>query len=136
MKIKLLLSAALLIVLSSFGVKQKNLPLYETKWSLKKIYSTDGVKDVSTKAFIQFNKDKKTINGNGSCNSYGGSLMVKGKSLKFSKVFSTKMYCQDVQNIEDAFLGSLEKTTKYKIKGDKLFLYQGKKILFQFVAEK
>ncbi len=37
----------------------------------------------------------------GSCNSFGGSLAVDGDNIVFDNIFSTKMYCDDVQSIEN-----------------------------------
>ena len=43
------------------------------------------------------------------------------------------MYCEQVQSIENKFLGSLEKVTRYEIQ-DKSLLYSDKKLLLEFAA--
>ena len=113
---------------------QVTTPLYDTKWSLKKIY--DGAKEetVNTKAFIRFDKEKNSAGGNGSCNSFGSSATISGNELSFKNIFSTKMYCEQVQQIENKFLGSLEKITRFEIKDKSLFLYTGKELILEFEA--
>lgn len=121
---------------STKGTLTPATPLFETKWSLKKIYAEDKEEAVSTKAFIRFSKEKASAGGNGSCNSFGSSTTINGSEVSFKNIFSTKMYCEQVQQVENKFLGSLEKVTRYEIKDKSLFLYSDKKLLLEFaVAE-
>ena len=60
-------------------------------------------------------------------------LLMATKS-SFKNIFSTKMYCEQVQQIENKFLGSLEKVTRYEIKDKSLFLYKDKELLLEFAA--
>ena len=110
-------------------------PLYDTKWSLKKIHTKDSVQNVQTKAFIKFNKEKNSAGGNGSCNSFGSNTSVNGSAITFKNIFSTKMYCEEVQQVENNFLGSLGKVTSYEIKDKALLLYHDKELMLEFTAE-
>jgi heat shock protein HslJ len=109
--------------------------LFDTKWSLKKIYDSGKEESVNTKAFIRFDKEKGSAGGNGSCNSFGSTASVNGNEVIFKNVFSTKMYCEQVQQIENKFLGGLEKITRYEIKGKKLLLYQDEDLKLEFTSE-
>ena len=109
-------------------------PLFDTKWSLKKIYSDGKEESVNTKAFIRFDKEKGSAGGNGSCNSFGSTAAINGNEVSFKNVFSTKMYCEQVQQIENNFLGSLEKINRYEIKDKSLFMYRDKELLLEFTA--
>ena len=109
-------------------------PLFDTKWSLKKIYENSNEEAVNTKAFIRFDKEKKSAGGNGSCNSFGSTATINGNEVSFKNIFSTKMYCEQVQQIENKFLGSLGKITRYEIKDNSLFLYRDKNLLLEFAA--
>lgn len=103
------------------------------KWYLTTIYKPDGYTQVLIrKAFISFQTDNGKIGGNGSCNSFGGKLTIDGKNLSFGNIFSTKMYCDDVQSIEDDFFRELQKVTRYEIKGKNLLLFNGDKLLLEF----
>jgi len=108
--------------------------LYNIKWSLKKIHDNGNEEIVNTKAFIRFDKEKNNAVGNGSCNTFGSSATINGNEVSFKNIFSTKMYCEQVQQIENNFLGSLEKITRYEIKNKSLFLYRGKELLLEFAA--
>ena len=73
-----------------------------------------------------FDKENGSAGGNGSCNSFGSSTIINGKEVSFKNVFSTKMYCEQVQSIENRFLGSLGKITRYETIDNTLFLYHDK----------
>ena len=107
-------------------------PLFNTKWSLKNIYSDGKEESVNTKAFIRFDKEKGSAGGNGSCNSFGSTAIINSNEVSLKNIFSTKMYCEQVQSIENKFLGSLEKVTRYEIKEKSLLLYSDKKLLLEF----
>lgn len=108
--------------------------LYETKWSLQKIYIDGGIEAVQTKAFIQFDEVKKSAGGNGSCNSFGSSTTISGNAITFKNIFSTKMYCEEVQKIEDAYFKQLGKVNRFEIKGKNLLLYNDKDLVLEFTA--
>lgn len=135
MKLYTFISAAALLFFSGFMMKKQAAPLYDTKWSLKKIYTQQGTEQVNTKAFIKFDAANLSAGGNGSCNSFGGTLYVSNDSISITNIFSTKMYCDGVQQTEDSFFNQLEKATRYKIKEKTLLLYEGSTLLLEFMAE-
>ena len=139
MKMITLLSLGITTLLVSCSASKKitttAIPLYETKWSLKKIHTDAGVEDVQTKAFIKFDELKKSAGGNGSCNNFGSSTTISNNDVSFKNIFSTKMYCEAVQKIENDFLSHLAKVSRFEIKGNTLSLYQGEKILLEFASE-
>jgi len=129
--------AIILLTASCTSAKEtmeQPIPLYNTKWTLKKIYDSGKEEAVNTKAFIRFDKEKGSAGGNGSCNNFGSSATINGNEVSFKNVFSTKMYCEQVQQIEHKFLGSLEKVTRYEIKDKSLFLYKDKELLLECTA--
>ena len=111
------------------------IPLYDTKWSLTKIYDNGKEEVVNTKAFIRFDKEKGSAGGNGSCNSFGSTASVNGNDVSFKNIFSTKMYCEEVQKIENKYFGQLAKANRFEIKDSSLTLYQDKEKLLEFAAE-
>jgi len=108
---------------------------YDTKWSLKKIHTDAGIEEVNTKAFIKFDEEKKSAGGNGSCNTFGSSFTISRNAISFKNIFSTKMYCEGVQQIEDAFFRQLEKVDRFEVKDNSLLLYQGETVLLGFESE-
>lgn len=127
-----------MITISCKSVKETmktTTPLFDTKWSLKKIYSEGKAETVNTKAFIRFDKEKGSAGGNGSCNSFGSNATINGSEISLKNIFSTKMFCEQVQQIENKYLGSLGKVSRYEIKDKSLFLYSDKDLLLEFVAQ-
>jgi len=131
--------AAILIMISACNSAkesmQSTIPLYNTKWALKKIFDSGKEEAVNTKAFIRFDKEKGSAGGNGSCNSFGSTVSINGNEVGFNNIFSTKMYCEQVQQIENKFLGRLEKVTRYEIKDKKLLFYNDKELILEFAVE-
>ena len=112
-----------------------SIPLYDTKWSLTKIYDNGKEEAVSTKAFIRFDKEKGSAGGNGSCNNFGSSASVNKNEVSFKNIFSTKMYCEQVQQIENNYLRQLENANRFEIKDKALVLYRDKVKLLEFEAD-
>jgi heat shock protein HslJ len=62
------------------------------------------------------------VNGNGGCNSFHGTYeLLPGNRIRFSKMASTMMACDDMA-VEDQFLKVLETADNYNILGDTLQL--------------
>lgn len=140
MKLSTYISAGVFIFLSAVVMKNKEAnkqsqALYNTKWSLKKIHSDSTITDVDGKAFIKFNEEKKSAGGNGSCNSFGSSFSISGNTLTLLNIFSTKMYCEGVQQTEDTFFKRLAEVNRYDIKGKHLSLYRDNVLLLEFNGE-
>jgi heat shock protein HslJ len=135
-----------LTILSSFNKKtmaindfqnygNENKMLDSAKWRLTRIFNSDSFMQVtSSKAFIRFNAGEGRINGNGSCNSFGGKLSVDGNSLKLGNIFSTKMYCNEVPAIENEIFSQLQKVTRYTLNEKKLTLFNGDDAVLEFEA--
>ena len=130
--------AAAILLLSCGSTKetmQTTTPLYNTRWSLKKIYTGEVTQVVETKAFMRFDKEKGSAGGNGSCNNFGSTLTINDNEVTFKNIFSTKMYCDSVQQIENGFLKRLGNANRFEIKDKSLFLYRDKEKLLEFLAE-
>ena len=110
--------------------------LFGNKWWLTKIYTNEGTRTIADKKpFVRFDKEKNSAGGNGSCNSFGSTLKLDNNRISITEIFSTKMYCEGVQAIEDLFLGDLGRVNRYELKGNILLLYQDKELLLEFEGE-
>ncbi len=70
-------------------------------------------------------KPDSTFTGKGGCNSMGGKFSVKGSSIKFNSVISTKMACNNIDK-ENAFFNLLEnRISGYTYKDNELLLRGG-----------
>lgn len=138
MKTITFMSTGFFMLLSAFIIKKDNIqhkPLYETRWDLKKIHTKERTEEVTTKAFIKFNKLKQSAGGNGSCNTFGSSVTINGNKMSFSDIFSTKMYCEGVQLTEDKFFQQLSKVNRFEIKENSLLLLRDADVLLEFQSE-
>ena len=138
MKLTTYISASVFIFMSAIVIrnneaKNQSSSLYETKWSLRKVNNGHAFVDVNGKAFIRFDEDKQSAGGNGSCNSFGSTLTVSGNTLNIFNIFSTKMYCEEVQSIENVYLSNLAEASRYEIKGGTLSLFNNKVLLLEFI---
>jgi heat shock protein HslJ len=124
------------LVISSFIMKEENdgqPSLYEGQWKLQKIHCEAKVLTADEKTFIHFDQLKQSAGGNGGCNVFGSTVTVNGQSIRFSDIFSTKMYCDGVQAREDLFFQLLRKSDRFEINGQQLVLYHDKDVLLEFV---
>lgn len=141
-----ILTALAFTIFSSFNKKpiavndstkhdSESITLDSTTWRLTKICNTGSpVQIANPKAFIRFNTNNGRVNGNGSCNSFGGTLSANGNSLKLGNIFSTKMFCQEVRGIENEFFSQLQTVTGYTINEKKLILFNGGDAVLEFEA--
>lgn len=81
--------------------------------------------------YLVFNKDN-SFTGNAGCNRISGKYTLKGTSIKFSDIISTKMACPELEK-ETAFLQLLQQTVSaYTVQGNALLLRDGSSnIVFQ-----
>jgi heat shock protein HslJ len=88
-----------------------------------------------TNVSLNFNADG-TFNGKGGCNNIRGNYLLKGSSIKFSNIVSTKMACA-VMEQETAFLQLLEGTVSaFTVNSNQLLLRDGSSnILFTAVKQ-
>lgn len=59
------------------------------------------------------------------CNDYVGNIKIDNNNISFvTPMISTKMYCidQDINQIEENFFNTIEKSTKILFEQDKIFL--------------
>lgn len=88
------------------------------RWQLNSFESDKKVFSWTNEVSLNIEKDK--IGGNGDCNSYGGNIAMKGNTVKFSNIFSTKMFCEG--SIENQYFAALEKVVNFALKNDQLIL--------------
>jgi len=111
----------------------KERPLENTFWVLTEINGSTVV-DRAKPPFIQLNPAENKILGFGGCNQLGGQYALSGKKITF-KTISTRMFCQDVMEIETQFIQALENSKEFHIDEHILSLRMDKKILLVFRAE-
>ena len=106
---------------------------FGTEWKLTKI---EGQVVKNMKSFIRFDNQKNSAGGNGGCNAFGGNMTKAGNKIKISQIISTKMFCEDLQEVENKFFANLDRVTEYEIKDEKLFLMANKTVILEFEVKK
>lgn len=103
-----------------------NIPIDSSKWMLAKIHDGAGTTEInSAQAFIRFDTGKGKAGGKGGCNTFGSTLSVSGDSIRITHLFSTQMYCEEMQATENRFFSQLRQVTRYEIRGNLLLLFTG-----------
>ena len=115
----------------------RNGRLEDKKWVLDEIKGSPIPKARET-AFISFDAQKKSAGGNTSCNGFGGSYTANGNRLRIFEIIHTMRACIEDQrmNVEGGMLSGLQDTNRYEIRGNKLYLYRGNKVLLEFHGER
>lgn len=79
---------------------------------------------------LVINMAENKAGGNSGCNSFGGEVVVEGNTITFDKIFSTKMYCDGVPEIE--FFQMLQQQLNFKLDNNELQLIKDGKVLMEF----
>jgi len=79
---------------------------------------------------LVINLAENKIGGNSGCNSFGGEVIIEGNTIRFDKIFSTKMYCDGVP--EHEFFQLLQQPLQYKIEEDVLKLLKDGSDILEF----
>jgi len=96
--------------------------LVDKKWKLTKLMGKplSELDSSAQKVFILFSTEENSLSGNSGCNSFGGTYTLKeGNRFETSQLISTMMACQNM-DIEDQFMGVLQKADTYILQGNKL----------------
>src|SRR6478752_6606978 len=133
-KIIVLLLAFALLQCKSTPQNVSTATLENTYWRLadmngKPIVTPADAKEVHM--ILTSTGNEKRIKGFAGCNSMGGGFTLDGNKIHFT-IISTKMFCQDSMEVEDFFFKVLGTADTYEIKGEELYLYQGKTKIASF----
>jgi len=121
-------SYSLVEVLSKTKTTTTSIVDNQQEWFVLKI---EGFKNKTDKT-PSFTIKDGMIQGNTSCNSFGGSIQFDQTGIfKTGRLRYTKMYCKDYMSVEKSFSTALNRATNYKVfKGKLLVLDSEGKLLF------
>jgi heat shock protein HslJ len=138
MKKYLLLSMLFISSFAVFAQKKSGTtqPLENTYWQLMWLGgSGKSVVQGFYDLYVEFTYGSSSIQGFGGCNRFSGSYLLKDKrGITITGLISTKKYCADMIQQEQMFMQALEAADAYKVKGKKLSLYAGTRLVATFVA--
>ena len=109
-----------LILTGCSSTKTPTVSLDGTRWLLTRLPSGPALTD--TTVTIEFLDGK--IDGSDGCNSYGGTVIVKGSKITVGEdMASTLMACPDpIMQQASAFYEALKKSASYQVDGQQLML--------------
>ncbi|AXG74485.1 META domain-containing protein [Flavobacterium arcticum] len=123
-------------LISCSGTKEMSKAiLTETTWQLKSLNGDAELSGFSKKIpHINFTEDDR-VSGNTGCNSFNGaySNSTNKGTIVFSRMVSTKMYCDGVP--ESEFLGALNQVNTIKKSKDELIFLDNDKTIMVFVPK-
>ncbi len=103
--------------------------LTEGKWVLEMVHGQAvKVPEGTEMPYLAVDSTGENISGFAGCNRLGGVVKVSGDSISFPGLFSTRMYCEETQKLENSFLDVLNNAKTFTLKGDVLTLLSGKEL--------
>ncbi|HMS34822.1 MAG TPA: DUF4377 domain-containing protein [Ignavibacteria bacterium] len=111
---------------------------YRQKLNMKEYYLTRIRVNDKTEKFadnekvnIKFILNDNTVTGMDGCNSFSGRVIINKDSISFLNFASSRMFCQEVK-VDKIFYQLIGMVSRYKISGNFLKLYNGKKLLLEY----
>lgn len=103
--------------------------LEHTQWELTELPGL--TLPAGAKATLNFG-DSLKVSGKSFCNSYGGRIEITDHKLSLKDIFSTRMFCQETDAAERAYIQAINQVNEVKVTDGKLTLLNGKKMLLVF----
>jgi heat shock protein HslJ len=102
--------------------KIDDLTRLNSQWIIE--YFNNPERIVQTKSsYINIDAAKGSFGGNDGCNTLRGKVNIKGKTISFQNIISTKMTCENMDQ-GAVFVNNLKNINKFEIRGGELFLYK------------
>lgn len=84
---------------------------------------------------ITFDDTSKKVSGFTGCNRFFGTYTTDSNSIKFSELASTKMYCENVMDVENNYLKTLAQVNAFSLKANEIYLKNDTAILIEASKE-
>jgi heat shock protein HslJ len=104
------------------------------KWSLESIKGRQTFVPLPD-AFVRFDEKRKSVGGDTSCNSFGGSYRISGRdSIAVTNVIMTMRACLEDNKmaVQHDLTEGLRAANRYEIRDGRLFLYRGTRLELTF----
>ena len=116
----------------SYTEQRVDYPFLDTTWNLVELESEQIDHPGPRFPHMRFEADK--VSGFDGCNNFFGNYTVTGNDLTFGPLASTRMACPDIKEIDMEINRMISATTRYRISGNRMELYDGDKLLASFLA--
>lgn len=111
--------------------------LENTSWNLVELEGKALDMPMNAKrVYIQLkgSDEQQNLSGFAGCNSMGGSYSTPGDNAIIFEPISTRMFCEETMELENAFIKMLTSADRYQIEGRQLLLYKQDLLLGKFRA--
>ena len=125
--------AAIVLVLGCADTEQASqASLLVTTWNLDEMNNRKIQHPGPQVPHLRFEAEKVT--GNDGCNNFFGGYTLDDNNLKFGMLASTRMACQQINDLDIEFNKMISMTSSYRISGNKLELFGKDQLLASFIA--
>jgi heat shock protein HslJ len=102
----------------------ENISLYGKKWTVIQIGIIKGASLEKHSLNLSLDPTSRRINGFSGCNYLNGTYQTgEENQLLFSKIATTRKFCESIGELENAFLKALEKVRSYQMSDHQLELF-------------
>ncbi len=135
----LVLSALVVQAQTSRGLSTNRQALAGTNWRLVSLGPTGSEENIvpGTKPTLNFGEDGRASGSTG-CNSFSGTYTVRGDTISFGRMISTKRACLDqrANQQEQSYLAALEQARWFRLGSDRLTInYINRRNALNFVSD-
>ncbi len=95
------------------------------------ISSIENNKTLPENLNITFDKNTNKVSGFSGCNQFSGTYKTKGNTILFSKLSTTKMYCENIMHVEQKLLNILNNVNSFSVEKNQINLKNNNLILIQ-----
>lgn len=111
-----------------------NRPLESTEWVLMAIDSFKNPASASGEVLsIHMAAGSDLMHGFDGCNHFNGKYKVEETHLILTNLFGTQLACPETK-LPARFIQLLTGADRFKIQGEMLYFYEGKKVILEFIA--
>ena len=111
-------------LVSGFGTSSLNGPhdLEGSRWVLVRLGDRPVIpQEGRPEPYIVLQSATKQIAGHGGCNRLSGGYEIKGETLQFGELTTTRMACPEIE-IEHALLSALDRVARWRLTDNQLVL--------------
>jgi copper homeostasis protein (lipoprotein) len=109
----------------SFHLIKQQVSLLNNYWKLIQVndMTVTPAEGQRAEPHIVLHQANKRLTGHGGCNSLSGTYTIKGDSIAFSGIVSTRMMCYEMST-EMLFMNTIKEVNRYRITGDTLRVFK------------
>ncbi len=102
------------------------------KWKIT-LLNSEKIEGDEKNFYLKLNSNSNQLEAKAGCNQLFGEFQIKDNFISFSKIGSTKMYCEDTMAVENSFIAILSQTSKVVvIDSSKFILLNDDIVIAQF----